>query len=213
VSHGRRNRRRDHGVYLVDRAFQLKYTLLLMVAGLAVAFAFGLWLWQSHLQATELVALDPTLRPVLEAGDRQLVWVLVGIAVLMSAALGLVGLVVTHRVAGPLFVMGHYLSVMSRGRFPRMRTLRRRDELKTFFRLFLDAVEALKSREANHAAVLEEAVRRMRSAASRSPELGPAIEALDAAARERRLALAAEDTEITPLYVPTFGGQGREKPS
>mgnify|MGYP006267183541 CR=1 FL=1 len=56
-------------------------------------------------------------------------------------------------------------------------------------------------------------MRRMRVAAHRSPDLGPAIDALDAAARERRLALAAEDTELTPLYVPVFGGEGREKPS
>ncbi len=205
--HGQKKRR----VYLVDRTFQIKYTVFMMAAGLAIALAFGIWIWQAHLQTTELVTVDPSLRPVLQAGDRQLLYVFVGIAVLMSVALGLLGLLVTHRVAGPLFVMSHYLSVLARGRYPRMRTLRRSDELKSFFRLFLDAVTALKEREANHAAMLEDAAQRMRGALPRSPELGSAIVALEAAAKERRLALAAEDTELTPLYVPVFGGGGRER--
>src|SRR5512136_1005651 len=117
--HGQKKRR----VYLVDRAFQLKYTVFMMAAGLAIALSFGIWIWQAHLQTTELVTVDPSLRVVLQAGDRQLLYVFVGIAILMSIALGLLGLLVTHRVAGPLFVMSHYLSVLARGRYPRMRTL------------------------------------------------------------------------------------------
>lgn len=200
---GRTNQRR---VYLVDRAFQLKYTALLMGAGLLVALVFGLWIWQAHQQTTELVSVDPALRPVLEASDRQLLYVFVGIAALMAAALGLLGLMVTHRVAGPMFVMGHYMSVLAQGRFPRMRTLRRRDELKSFFRVFLEAVRALKEREARHAEVLEDAVERMRAAGDRVPGLAPAIESLESAARERRRALSADDPELTPMFVPVFRG-------
>jgi hypothetical protein len=195
VTHQRR-------VYLVDRAFQLKYTLLLMVVGVVVALAFGLWIWQAHLQVSELAAVDPAIRPLIEASDRNLLVIFLGIAVLMAGALGLVGILVTHRVAGPIFVMGHYMSVLAQGRYPRMRTLRQRDELKGFFQNFLEAVATLKQREASHAAVLEDAVARMRAAASRAPELAPAIDALEAAARDRRQALAADDPELTPMFIP-----------
>jgi hypothetical protein len=129
--------------------------------------------------------------------------------VLLAAALGLLGVVITHRVAGPVFVMGHYLRVLAEGRFPRMRTLRRSDELKTFFRTFIDAVEALKARESRHAAVLEDAVDRMRAASARAPELAPAIAALSDAVRERRHALAADDPELTPIAVPAPKGRAR----
>lgn len=199
-------------VYLVDRAFQLKYTLLLVVAGLAVALAFGLWIWQAHLQVSELAAVDPAIRPLIEASDRNLLVIFVGIAALMAGALGLVGILVTHRVAGPIFVMGHYMSVLASGRFPRMRTLRHRDELKGFFQNFIDAVGALKQREARHATVLEEAVERMRAAEARAPELAPAIQALESAARERRQALAADDPELTPMFIPVLRRSGREEP-
>jgi hypothetical protein len=188
--------------YLVDRGFQLKYALLMAGAGLVVAVVFGLWLHQAHAQATALLAPDPETRALVERSDRLLLAAFGVIALLLAAALALLGVVVTHRVAGPVFVMGHYLEVLAQGRFPRMRTLRRSDELKGFFRIFLDAVDHMKLREARHAALLEDAVQRMRAAAARSPELQPAIDALAAAARERRAALAQDDLELTPMAVP-----------
>ncbi|HEX9242443.1 MAG TPA: hypothetical protein VF875_08390 [Anaeromyxobacter sp.] len=188
--------------YLVDRGFQVKYALLMAVAGLVVAAVFGLWIHQAHAQATALLAPDAETRALVERSDRLLLGAFVAIAVLLAAALGLLGVVITHRVAGPVFVMGHYLRVLADGRFPRMRTLRRSDELKTFFRAFLDAIDAMKVREARHTAVLEDAVRRMRVAAPDAPDLVPAIEGLERAARERRAALAQDDLELTPIAVP-----------
>ena len=188
--------------YLVDRGFQVKYALLMALAGLVVAGVFGVWLHQAHVQATTLLSPDPETRALVERSDRLLLGAFVAIALLLAAALGLLGVVITHRVAGPVFVMGHYLRVLSEGRFPRMRTLRRSDELKTFFRTFIDAVDAMKIREARHTAVLEDAVRRMRVAAAAAPDLAPAIEALARAAQERRSALAQDDLELTPVAVP-----------
>src|SRR5512138_1589941 len=188
--------------YLLDRGFQLKYAVLMACAGLGVAIVFGLWLHQAHAQATALLAPDAETRALVERSDRLLLAAFGAIAVLLAAALALLGVVITHRVAGPVFVMGHYLEVLAQGRFPRMRTLRRSDELKGFFRTFIDAVDQMKVREAKHAAALEEAVQRMRAVAARAPELQPAIDALAAAARERRAALAQDDLELTPMAVP-----------
>ncbi len=191
--------------YLVDRGFQLKYALLMAGAGLVVAAVFGIWLHQAHVQATALLSPDAETRALVERSDRLLLGAFVAIALLLAASLGLLGVVITHRVAGPVFVMGHYLRVLAEGRFPRMRTLRRSDELKLFFRNFLDAVDSMKVREARHTAVLEDAVRRMRAAAAVAPELAPSIDALARAAQERRAALAQDDLELTPLSVPAPG--------
>jgi hypothetical protein len=187
---------------LIDRGFQLKYALFMAAAGLLVAAIFGLWLHQAHAQAIALLRPDDRTRVLIEQSDRLLLAAFAAIALLLAAALGLLGVVITHRVAGPVFVMGHYLTVLSQGRFPRMRTLRRSDELKAFFRVFIDAVEAMKKREARHVAMLEEALVRVRAAAARAPDLQAAAQALDAAVMERRLALAADDPELTPLAVP-----------
>ena len=196
--------------YLVDRGFQIKYAVAMALAGLAVAAVFGLWLHQAHVQATALLAPDPETRALVERSDRLLLAAFGVIALLLAAALGLLGIIITHRVAGPVFVMGHYLRVLAEGRFPRMRTLRRSDELKEFFRTFIDAVDMIKLREARHTAVLEDAVRRMREAAATAPELAPAIEALARAAQERRAALAQDDLELTPLAVPAPARTGTD---
>jgi hypothetical protein len=188
--------------YLVDRGFQLKYALFMAGAGLAVAAVFGVWIHQAHAQATALLAPDPETRALVERSDRLLLGAFAAIAGLLAAALGLLGVVITHRIAGPVFVMGHYLRVLADGRFPRMRTLRRSDELKGFFRTFIDAVDLMKVREARHTAVLEDAVRRMREALPVAPDLGPAVDALARAAQERRAALAQDDLELTPVAVP-----------
>jgi len=187
--------------FLLDRSFQLKYALVMAGAGLLVAGMFGLWIHQVHAQAIALLP-DAETRALIERSDRLLLAAFAGIALLLAAALGLLGVVITHRVAGPVFVMGHYLSVLAQGRFPRMRTLRRSDELRSFFRVFIEAVESMKKREARHVALLEDALARVRSTATRTPELQPAVQALEAAARERRLALAADDPELTPIAVP-----------
>jgi len=197
--------------FLIDRGFQLKYAVVMAAAGLAVAAVFGLWLHQAHVQAISLLSPDGETRALIERSDTLLLGAFAGIALLLAAALGLLGVVITHRVAGPVFVMGHYLSVLAQGRFPRMRTLRRSDELRSFFAVFIQAVEAMKKREARHVAVLEDALARMRTAVARSPELVGAVQALEAAAMERRLALAADDPELTPIAVPAprTSGAGR----
>ncbi len=188
--------------YLLDRGFQLKYAVLMACAGLVVAVVFGAWLHQVHAQATALLAPDAETRALVERSDRLLFAAFAVIAILLAAALGLLGVVITHRVAGPVFVMGHYLEVLAEGRFPRMRTVRRSDELRAFFRTFIDAVDKMKVREAKHAAALEEAVQRMRGAVVKFPDLQQAIDILAAAARERRAALAQDDLELTPMAVP-----------
>ena len=191
---GHRHRR----TYLVDRAFQLKYAGVMAAVGVVLAFAFGFWLHQAHVQAMDLAALDPEVRALLQRGERELLFTFGAIAVLLALALGLLGVVITHRVAGPIFVMGHYMKVMAQGRFPRMRTLRRGDELRPFFETFLEAVEALKRREAHHAVLLADAAVRVRAAAARDPGLARVADALEAAAAERRVATSSEDAEPTP---------------
>lgn len=178
--------------YLVDRGFQLRFALLLAGAGAVMALLCGLWLHQAHLQATELLPLDAEARALVERTDRDLLGALVGITALMALALGFLGVIITHRVAGPMLVLGRYLQAFAAGRYPRVRALRRGDELQRLFAGFGDGVEALRARERAHADLLEEAVSQVRAALPRAPELAATVEALAAAARTRREALADE---------------------
>ena len=177
-------------IVLVDRSFQLKYILLLMAWGLVLASLFGLWTYQAHQQAIETVVRSVEQRALLERASRQLVWVLAGIGALSAAALGLLGFIMTYRVAGPIYVMGHFLALLAEGRYPTRRALRKNDELQGFHTQFLETVEAMRERDARHAARLEETIAALREALVRAPGLRPVLDALELEVQERREALA-----------------------
>lgn len=186
--------------YLVDPGFQLRYAALLAGAGAVLALLCGLWLHQAHLQATELLPLDAEARALVERSDRDLLLALLGITTLMAAALGVLGVLITHRVAGPVLVLGRYLQAFAAGRYPRVRALRRGDELQRLFGAFADGVEALRARERLHADLLEEAAAQVRAALPAAPSLAATAETLAAAARARREALG--DAPATPQERP-----------
>jgi len=186
--------------YLVDRRFQLKYILVLMGCGLGLAVLFGAWAWQAQSQAVELIAPEGAQRALAGHATRQLLSVLAVIAVLAVAALGLVGFILTHRVAGPVYVMTSFLAELGAGRYPSRRSLRKHDELKAFHARFLDVIDALRERERVQLAHLEDAIALMRGAAARAPELAAAVEALEAELKQRRDAI--EPTVVTPLPIP-----------
>jgi methyl-accepting chemotaxis protein len=182
---------RSRRTYLIDRSFQLKYALLLAGWGVVLALLFGAWAWQAHEQAAEILARDPAQLALLRQSDRLLLWVLAAIGLLTAAALGLLGFVMSHRVAGPVWVLGHALAELAKGRYPARRGLRRGDELKSLHARFQEAVEAIAARDRRTLDALEVALSRLRSAAAADPWLAPALAALEEEARLRRDALAA----------------------
>ncbi|HVE81789.1 MAG TPA: signal protein [Myxococcales bacterium] len=148
--------------FVVDRRFQLKYTLLLVGVGVVIAALFGTVMYLVYVSALRAYVEG---RSTTEA-TASLVWALLAISVAMAAALSLVGVVITHRVAGPVHVMTHYLNVLGGGRYPILRPLRKGDELQRFFEAFQGAVESMRSREAGEADTLHAAVARLAPLAS-----------------------------------------------
>ena len=53
----------------------------------------------------------------------------------------------THRVAGPIYVMSNYFKEIIDGNYPEPRSLRKKDELKDFYKLFSEMIEAMKERD------------------------------------------------------------------
>ena len=147
--------------YVVDRRFQYKYTLLLSGLGALIALCFGGLMYLAHRDALSALAGAQALPEAITQQSRTLIYLMVGLTVLMAAALAMFGLLVTHRVAGPVYVLSHYVGVLSRGRYPMMRKLRRGDELQAFFDQFTQVVDSLRDREAQEADVLEDAVERL----------------------------------------------------
>lgn len=193
VKVGRRN-------FLVDRGFQLKYTLYMVVVGAAISLLFGAMMYQAHVEATQLIDMPDPLREAVKMQDSTLLWLVMAIAVVMAVALGLFGILVTHRVAGPIYVFGHYMNVLGEGRYPMLRPLRKNDELKTFYETFHGAVALLKERDRTRGEELKKIAAAIEEAAAKSPEaaaLKPAAETLKAMA-DKMLEAASSADPATP---------------
>jgi hypothetical protein len=176
-----------------------------MAWGVVLAALFGLWTYQAHQQAMETVVRTAEQRTLLDRADRQLVWALAGIGALSAAALGLLGFIMTYRVAGPVYVMGHFLALLAEGRYPTRRALRKNDELQGFYTHFLEAVDAMKERDALHVARLEETIAALRGALARAPDLRPVLDGLELEVKDRREAL---EEGFTPIAAPRAASVG-----
>jgi hypothetical protein len=143
-------RKRRRTIPIVDARFQWKYTLIITALGVGTSSVMGYFLYNAHVQNTRLLDLDGNalLQEQVMRGDQIFLLYLIVLVVVMAVALAFWGLIVTHRISGPLHILGRYLSVLADGRYPDLRPLRKRDELQDFFTTFEEAVQSLKARDA-----------------------------------------------------------------
>jgi nitrogen fixation/metabolism regulation signal transduction histidine kinase len=92
---------------------------------------------------------------VLSSRQRSVLTTIFGMLALLVVALGIAGIVFTHKVAGPLFKMQRYLVRIREGRFVEPAPLRRGDDLQEFFAELCSAIRALRTRESEELELLE----------------------------------------------------------
>lgn len=167
---GRPTRRR----FLIQRRFQLKYMLVIVIAGAAIALLFGAIMYQVQLEVADLAL------PATRASDRERVVTLLVIvtAIVLAGTLALFGLLLTHRVAGPVFVIGRYLRILGEGRYPLLRPLRQDDELQEFYEAFHEAVDKLRARDHADGQLISDLATRVEQLAGPSGEASEIVDAM-----------------------------------
>ncbi len=138
-------------------------------------------------QATELAAL---MAPIYR-GERTITVAMIAVGIVLVIGIALYGIVMTHRVAGPLYKISLYLNKLKEGRYGPVYNLRKGDHLVEFYEHFKRAHEGLRSMQEEDLARLREAVEAAdrEGLAERSPELAEAIEAMRALAKEKEESL------------------------
>jgi nitrogen fixation/metabolism regulation signal transduction histidine kinase len=79
---------------------------------------------------------------------------------LLVVGVGLIGIVVTHKIAGPVFKMKRHLREVADGRLIVPSALRKGDELVDFFETFDRMVKSLRARQEREIALLDAAIAR-----------------------------------------------------
>jgi hypothetical protein len=152
--------------YLLDLRYQLKFTLTMVGIAAALTTALGWVILSKAHEASRVVAvraLDPSdelaqqLAEQFAHNDRLLVFLLIGFGVVLSAVLTVYGIVLTHKVAGPLFKVSVYLDKIRDGKLGQVYNLRKGDELVEFFEHFKAAHDALRKQEEGDIALLQKA--------------------------------------------------------
>jgi nitrogen fixation/metabolism regulation signal transduction histidine kinase len=147
---------------IVDRRFQFKYTGIVLSVAASVSLVLGYLLWQSYIEMNEVVdlaSLSPEVSDKLNTDDTRFVFQLT-IVVLATSVLvfGLMGLIITHRVVGPIFVLQRHLQSILDGKYPHTRPLRDGDEFGEAFTTFRAVVDHLRKRDEDEVGKLSAAV-------------------------------------------------------
>ena len=193
--------------YLLDKKLQLRYVLLVTILSAVIAAALGYMIYDQRRAASEsiehdLQALTETdashqefqqqISLGLESDDQALIYKMaavgLGLVVILSAYL----VIMTHKVAGPLFKVSMYFDQMAEGRIGKVTPLRHGDMLQDFYGDFKDMHEALRTRSLADVAAMESALTALRdgSDAETRSKLDSSLDALAQHIAQRKKQLA-----------------------
>ena len=148
--------------YLLNARFQLKYTLVFILLSSIVAGVLGARLYGTVRENSQLIAMDDTeandaIQSQLKEQDRKVLYEifawLAGMVVLISA----MGVFLTHKIAGPALVLTRNLNELAQGKIPKLRPLRKNDELIDLFEALHAAVTRIEKEVREEAALFEKA--------------------------------------------------------
>ncbi len=125
---------------------------------------------------------ESLLKEGLAAEDTPLLWTLSGFMVLLVVALFLIGILATHRIVGPIYVVDIYVRKIMNGEPVRPRPLRRGDEFQSLFIRVNEMATRLRQDRLDEIAAIEKATAALRAHA-------------EGAGDERMLAWVEEDLE------------------
>jgi hypothetical protein len=160
-------KRRRLSNYLLDKSLQLRYVAVITAISAVIAGVLGYLIWMQEarasaavmasFQASELAAypgLAEEIQSRLTRQDSGLAGMMVGVGVGLAFVLSLYVLLMTHKVAGPLYKISRYFDAMSEGKLGKVTALRRGDMLTDFYETFQRSHEAVRERHRRHNEVM-----------------------------------------------------------
>ena len=166
--------------YLIDRRFQLKYTGMVLLVTVTVAGGLGYLAYGFSRGQTEALTAQIMAQPDLAADtasdleefaqqeDRKIRNAIFVGVLLLTLALGLTGIIVTHRVVGPAYRMRRLFEHVGEGKFEVTTGIRKGDELQDLYHSFAEMVESLRGQRSEEIEQLEQTLIKMEAAGVQS---------------------------------------------
>ena len=189
--------------YIIDKGLQLRYIAVVTLLSAALSALLGWLIYSQRSQASRTIVRSLETADFLGAEQKaeivrhlassdfsvvlRMGLVCLGLILVLSFFL----LIITHKVAGPLHVIGNYFDRLAEGRLPLVHNLRRGDELKVFHKKFKDMCNALRHRAEQDIDVVDGFVQACAGArVDESGALGHALEDLRKLSREKQASLS-----------------------
>jgi len=182
--------------YLLDKRLQLRYVLFVTILSGIIAGALGYLIYHQSATASDSLARamdDPLFAEVkqtaiaeLHSEDRVLVYKMIGLGIGLIVILSAYLVIMTHKVAGPLYKVSLYFDKMAEGRIGKVTALRKGDMLQDFYGNFREMHEAVHTRMQSDVITMEGAANGLRSKAASDPKLSEALDAFDRHVTQRK---------------------------
>lgn len=170
--------------FLLNPKFQLKYTLAVvsvtaLVSGVLGYFAYNYSTAQTEQLTMSMAMNNPSLADedaayfenMAAAEDRKVALSILGGIGVMILLLGLTGIVITHKMAGPIYKMKRLLREVADGDLSIKPGLRKGDEFQDLSEVFSEMVLTLREQQAEEIADLDAAIEGARSAGLKGADL------------------------------------------
>jgi len=186
--------------YLLDVGLQVRYTMTIVIVAVAVTAGLGYKMYQATRDISKVIELsgmaDPAVAEELQgqfaASDRWVLWGIVGFGVVLVISISAVGILITHKVAGPLFKISGFFARVRDNRFGALPgSLRKGDELQEFYGSFLDMHQALRQRTEEEARLLGDVISALETGAASGASTHKAVDDLRLLRRRKEESLEA----------------------
>lgn len=198
--------------YLLDVGLQLRYTATIVVVAIFLTAGLGFKMYQATRDVSKVILwtslVDPASADELQAqfanSDRVVLWGIVGFGVVLILSISAVGILITHKVAGPLYKIATFFGRVRDNRLgPAPANLRKGDELQEFYGAFKEMHTAVRARAEDDVRVLGNAVAVLEAAPdARSPSVARAIEELRELRKRKEESLEKPVDENSGLIRP-----------
>jgi len=188
--------------YLLDVGLQLRYTATIVMIAIVLTVILGKRIYEATQDTSKVILwtglVDEAVKKELETNfaqsDRTVLLGIIGFGVVLVLSISGVGILLTHKVAGPLYKISSFFGRIRDNRLgPAPAKLRKGDELQDFYSSFREMHQAVRGRVEDDVRVLEGALASIEATPEgKSPGLQRALDDL------RKLQKRKEDSLEAP---------------
>jgi len=167
MSNPRRRRRLVFARFLLNRGFQWKYVGYVLLVSTVISVLLGYFIYIKTSINTELLAIeDLEVLSLVRAEDYSVILFLVLFVIGQGLLITGLGLAMTHRIAGPLYVIRQYFEKASTGTFEHFRNIRKHDEFRDVWKSINKTITLLRSEYENDQRIKQKMIEGLESVIS-----------------------------------------------